>query len=719
MRLFLLSAIACAAQVVNPGFEQGEIGVVPPGWYVPRGLAAAGFKAETVGTDCKAGAKCAVLTGVMNPPQGTFSNLMQTIDAAPFAGKRVRLRAAVRVDGSATQGQMWLRLDGKDGAMGYLDNMEDRPIRGIVWDHYTIEANIGADVGRLAFGVMGFGAGKVHVDDVSIESIGAVKTAGPSALSAQGLTNIVAFARLYGYVRYFHPTLAASHDWEAFVLDGVRAVEPVPAQRLAATLRKLFEGVAPTVKIGSEQAAAVRDEGTWIGYRHYGVGMPVRGNIRNIYKSPLEPVEKPVAPYTAKIAPGLTVLVPLSLGPGQSVVTPVPSARANADPDDRATRLAAVIIAWNVFQHFYPYFDVVKTDWAAELPKALHAAATDRSANEFSHTLQRLVAALRDGHGNVSGPGLSTNGRARVATAWVEGQYVVTQSQDEQVKPGDRIVSIEGRPIEAVAAEFQARTSSATDGWLRTRSANMLLACASSQAALAVEIEPFAAPLTKRAVNIRCDLTRPKERTSYPEPRLEKIVELEPGIWYVDMDRITKEDWQTNIAKWAEAKRVIFDMRGYPAEPGISMIAHSTAEEIRSAPMLVPRPSRPDRTDFPFQTGGWPLTPAKPKLQSRPIFLTDGRAISYAETVMAMAENYQLGEIVGEPTAGTNGNINPFTVPRGYRIVWTGMRVTKHDGSPLHGVGVLATVPVHRTRNGVAEGKDEILLKALEIAKQQ
>jgi hypothetical protein len=26
--------------------------------------------------------------------------------------------------------------------------------------------------------------------------------------------------------------------------------------------------------------------------------------------------------------------------------------------DDRATRIADVIIAWNVFRHFYPYFDI-------------------------------------------------------------------------------------------------------------------------------------------------------------------------------------------------------------------------------------------------------------------------------------------------------------------------------------------------------------------------
>ena len=37
-------------------------------------------------------------------------------------------------------------------------------------------------------------------------------------------------------------------------------------------------------------------------------------------------------------------------------------------------------LAWNVFQHFYPYFDVVQADWPAELRRALSSAATDEDA---------------------------------------------------------------------------------------------------------------------------------------------------------------------------------------------------------------------------------------------------------------------------------------------------------------------------------------------------
>ena len=94
----------------------------------------------------------------------------------------------------------------------------------------------------------------------------------------------------------------------------------------------------------------------------------------------------------------------------------------------------------------------------------------------------------------------------------------------------------------------------------------------------------------------------------------------------------------------------------------------------------------------------------EPYLAAKKAFLTGGGAISYAESLMGIVENYKLGEIVGAATAGTNGNINPFQLPGGYGITWTGLKVLKHDGSRHHGVGILPTIPVEPTQAGIAAG---------------
>ena len=84
---------------------------------------------------------------------------------------------------------------------------------------------------------------------------------------------------------------------------------------------------------------------------------------------------------------------------------------------------------------------------------------------------------------------------------------------------------------------------------------------------------------------------------------------------------------------------------------------------------------------------------------------------------MGYIEGYQLATIVGQPTAGTNGNVNPFSLPGRYNISWTGMKVLKHDGSQHHGIGILPDIYVEKTIQGIKDGRDEFLEKALEIAR--
>ncbi len=84
---------------------------------------------------------------------------------------------------------------------------------------------------------------------------------------------------------------------------------------------------------------------------------------------------------------------------------------------------------------------------------------------------------------------------------------------------------------------------------------------------------------------------------------------------------------------------------------------------------------------------------------------------------MSLVAFYGLGEIVGQPTAGANGNVNPFSLPGDFTIYWTGMRVVEHDGSQHHMVGVQPTAPVLRTLKGVREGRDELLEAALRVVR--
>jgi hypothetical protein len=194
------------------------------------------------------------------------------------------------------------------------------------------------------------------------------------------------------------------------------------------------------------------------------------------------------------------------------------------------------------------------------------------------------------------------------------------------------------------------------------------------------------------------------------------VTELDPGVWYVDVTRTQDKDVDEALPKLALAKAIVFDVRGYPRVTP-KWLQHLTTTPMRSAQWHIPVVDRPGEMTF-VRGGEWNLVPLQPYLPGKKVVLTNGGAISYAESTMGIVEHYKLGEIVGEATAGTNGNVSPFELPGGYGISWTGMKVLKQDGGRHHGVGIAPTVPVARTQAGVAAGRDEVLERGLAVLKQ-
>ncbi|HEX2207811.1 MAG TPA: S41 family peptidase, partial [Longimicrobium sp.] len=387
---------------------------------------------------------------------------------------------------------------------------------------------------------------------------------------------------------------------------------------------------------------------------------------------------------------------------------PAPAPIAAGTGDDRATRLANVALAWNIFQHFYPYFDVVEVDWPAELPRALSTAATDADECAFLGTLRRLVAALDDGHGRVLHGCEGAQRAPLVAIEPVEGRPTVMAAA-EGLRPGDVILRVDGRSADSLVAAQHALISAATPGWRDYRAHSELLLGRDSVVQVTVE----RADGDTATVALR----RPARPQPAPEGKPAPVAQVRPGIWYVDLDRVTPAQLQAAMPDLERAAGLVFDMRGYPdgLNP-MEFFSHLIREPGQSAQWHIPVVTRPDAPGARHDARGrWELQPGAPYLAAPRAFITDGRAISFAESMMGIVEAYRLGEIVGQPTAGTNGNVNPFELPGGYSIGFTGMRVLKHDGSRHHGVGILPTVPARRTRAGVAAGRDELLEKAIEV----
>ena len=168
----------------------------------------------------------------------------------------------------------------------------------------------------------------------------------------------------------------------------------------------------------------------------------------------------------------------------------------------------------------------------------------------------------------------------------------------------------------------------------------------------------------------------------------------------------------------AAARGVVFDVRGYPTDAGAGILPHLLSEPESDRWMHVARIVGPYGEWSGWQSLGWDLTPKSPHIVGNVVFLTDGRAISYAESVMGYVDDHGLGTIVGSPTAGTNGNVASFMTPGGFSVRFTGMRVTRHDGEgTFHLVGVTPDLAVAPTIGDIRSGRDPVLERGLAVAR--
>ena len=99
---------------------------------MPPAVSAGGFSAALTNDRPKSGRQCVLLQGGPNVEinENSFGNIMQTLDATPYRGKRIHFHAVIRLQAAAPndQARIWLRVDRANGTMGLFNNMSDHPL---------------------------------------------------------------------------------------------------------------------------------------------------------------------------------------------------------------------------------------------------------------------------------------------------------------------------------------------------------------------------------------------------------------------------------------------------------------------------------------------------------------------------------------------------------------------------------------------------------------
>ncbi len=295
---------------------------------------------------------------------------------------------------------------------------------------------------------------------------------------------------------------------------------------------------------------------------------------------------------------------------------------------------------------------------------------------------------------------------------WIQDQLVITSVLNDSldINVGDIVTKIEDQSSLAYFDEIKSRISAGTPSYLNN--------IASVSSLLGRENSSINVQVNGRTLRIKRSHDASKK---YKKSFEESYKLLNEDIMYLDLTNIGRDKIETLIPQLERAKALIFDGRGYIQSKNQFLRHFLTRKDTSSSWHRVPRVIYPDQEKSAgYKAYSWELKPKDPYLGDKIIiYLINGKAISASESYLSFVEHYNLGLLLGEQTAGTNGAATSFTLLGGITIRWTGSQVLKHDGSQHHCVGILPDVYVSKTIDGLKAGKDEYLEKAIQIINEK
>ncbi len=420
--------------------------------------------------------------------------------------------------------------------------------------------------------------------------------------------------------------------------------------------------------------------------------------------------------------------------------------------EDTGMRLLGLFRYWNIIEYFYPYKNLMDEDWDQVLYDKIPELALQGDKESYVLSIANLTTYIHDSHGffNDNFKVLQQHFGAYKAKASIfniDGQIVIAGREDKSpLKVGDIVVAIDGTTIEKIIEECN-KYISVSDKNRFTNAFDYYLLRSTKEIA---EIEVIRNG-EKLSLNVPCYYNR-----NYDVKRLgqdEKSGFMgDKKIGYINISTLKSGDLDKLMKKFKGTEGLIIDARydnvkmseyikfiNYPIgeyikpevseyqqfyssnsfEPG--KFLKSTSNSSGRGFIEKQLDKGIDSTTFSkiFDNGiiRTSLGKVKDRYQynGKVIILMNECTQSVLETMVMSFMDAPNATVIGTPSAGANGNKMDITLPGGIQTSISGLAVTYMDGSQTQRIGLKPDITVKQTVKGIAEGKDEVIEKAIEL----
>jgi len=633
-------------------------------------------------------------------------------------------------------------IDGHAGLMIRIDPnisftiMENDGVKGTTdWQEYKVSLSLQPEkTTSITVGGLLVGTGKAWFDDFKVFVDGKDITLleqkvypasidnefdNGSKINAIGLNpskieNLFLLTKIWGFLKYHHPKIAKGElNWDYELLRFLpKYLSVYSLKERDALLVNWIETLGPlTTLVQPKQdnlTIFLNNSIDWIQTGSF--SSDLKSKLHQVYGNRWNEANNH---YYIGIVPGAMKPVFKNEAPYENLPYP-----------DAGFRLVSIMRYWNIIQYYNPYRNLIDKDWDKVLKEYLSQFILAKNELEYEIASLKLIAEVGDCHANIwSGADkilqLKGDYFAPSKVEFIEDKLVITNHYgpapkiQTPFKLGDIITHINNKTIDFLVDSLKVYYPASNEWTMKRDLANEILR----------------SPHNKLNVTfLRAGQIFEKEITLYPRNEL-NILELydkeskkdyfkllESNIGYINTSAFLPKYVSKLRERLKGTTGIIIDLRHSPAGESIdyalgSLFVDRVVPFVRVAFMSSSKPG-----EFILHSGN-KIGPSGDTYKEKVIVLVNANTQSSQEyTTMAIKAGLNT-TILGSSTAGADGDMSRFYLPGGLFTSISGIGILYPDGKQTQRIGIVPDIFVEPTIDGIKNGKDQLLEKAINLIK--
>ncbi|WP_379092353.1 S41 family peptidase [Pedobacter sp. UC225_65] len=380
-------------------------------------------------------------------------------------------------------------------------------------------------------------------------------------------------------------------------------------------------------------------------------------------------------------------------------------------------RLLSLFRFWNVINYFYPYKYTIGKPWGKVLEEMIPEMIKANDTLSYHKSLAKMAASINDSHGGLWPQVFDTiTGKYSPSFDFriIDKVAIVTRidSADRlsKLRMGSVIEKIDGIELYQKMQAYWDYIPASNNGG-KTKSLHYILLNSNKQTAMLSGYHPDGERFELIVDLKKRDLLKGYHNFFGMESPITYKM-LADSVGYVFFSNINRKNLDSIMLSLMQTKAIIFDMRNYPANGSGTYLV---PEYLLKAPQYYSRLTRPDfslpgtfiyevankETAY-AQVGKHNPNPYKGKI----ILLVDNRTQSAAEWACMTLKTADNVTVIGDQTAGADGNVTRTILPGGYRINFSGLGIYYPNGTETQRIGIKVDVPVTYTVLDIVNQQD-------------